>query len=93
MTCATAGNHGRSVAWGARRAGLRCVLYIHQAVSAEREAALRALGAEVVRTPGSYDDAVRAPRATRPPTAGTSSPTRPIPATTASRATSCKATR
>jgi diaminopropionate ammonia-lyase len=59
VTCATAGNHGRSVAWGARRAGARCVLYLHAAVSAEREAALRELGAEIVRTPGTYDDAVR----------------------------------
>jgi diaminopropionate ammonia-lyase len=59
VTCATAGNHGRSVAWGARRAGVRCVLYIHEAVSADREAALHELGAEVVRTPGTYDDAVR----------------------------------
>jgi diaminopropionate ammonia-lyase len=59
VACATAGNHGRSVAWGARTAGVRCVLYIAEAVSADRERALHELGAEVVRAPGTYDDAVR----------------------------------
>lgn len=59
FAAATDGNHGRSVAWGARQAGGRAVIYLHAGVSAGREAALRALGAEIVRTSGDYDDSVR----------------------------------
>ncbi|BBK44810.1 diaminopropionate ammonia-lyase [Allostella vacuolata] len=59
VTCATDGNHGRSVAWGARTFGCRCVIYIHETVSEGRRAAIEAFGAEVVRTPGNYDDSVR----------------------------------
>ncbi len=59
VTCATDGNHGRSVAWGARTFGCRCVIYIHETVSEARRAAIAAFGADVVRTPGNYDDSVR----------------------------------
>ncbi|NKB59508.1 MAG: diaminopropionate ammonia-lyase [Alphaproteobacteria bacterium] len=59
VTCATDGNHGRSVAWGANLFGSRCVIYIHATVSQSRQEAIAALGAEVVRTPGNYDDSVR----------------------------------
>ncbi len=59
VTCATDGNHGRSVAWGARLAGCNCVIFIHATVSEGRAAAIRRYGAEVVRVPGNYDDAVR----------------------------------
>ncbi|WP_223871854.1 diaminopropionate ammonia-lyase [Candidatus Dactylopiibacterium carminicum] len=59
VTCATDGNHGRSVAWGARMFGCRCVIYIHATVSEGRRAAIAAYGAEVVRTRGNYDDAVQ----------------------------------
>ncbi|MBN9563302.1 MAG: diaminopropionate ammonia-lyase [Alphaproteobacteria bacterium] len=59
VTCATDGNHGRAVAWGARRCGCRCVVFVHEAVSAGRAAAIAALGAELRRVPGTYDDAVR----------------------------------
>ena len=59
VCCATDGNHGRSVAWGARAAGLRCVIYIHEGVSEGRAAAIRAFDAEVRRVPGNYDDSVR----------------------------------
>jgi diaminopropionate ammonia-lyase len=58
VATATDGNHGRSVAWGARMFGCRCVIYIHAKVSQGREQALRAQGAEVVRIEGSYDDSV-----------------------------------
>ncbi len=60
VTAATDGNHGRSVAWGARMFGCRCVIFINAAVSSGREQAIASLGAEVRRNPGSYDDAVRA---------------------------------
>ena len=59
VTCATDGNHGRSVAWGARRFGCRCVIFVHSTVSAGRVAAIAGYGAEVRRVPGTYDDAVR----------------------------------
>ena len=59
----TDGNHGRSVAWGCRRAGCKCVIYIHEHVSETREKVLRELGAEVVRVRGNYDFALRECRA------------------------------
>jgi diaminopropionate ammonia-lyase len=59
VCCATDGNHGRSVAWGAREAGLRCVIYIHEGVSEGRAQAIRGFGAEVRRVGGNYDDSVR----------------------------------
>ena len=58
-TCATDGNHGRSVAWGAQLFGCRCVIYIHETVSQGRADAIARYGAEVRRVPGNYDDAVR----------------------------------
>jgi diaminopropionate ammonia-lyase len=59
VTCATDGNHGRSVAWGAQMLGCRCVIYIHATVSEGRKDAIARYGAEVVRTAGNYDDAVQ----------------------------------
>lgn len=59
VTTATDGNHGRSVAWGARNAGCRCRIYIHSEVSAGRKTAMEAYGAEVVRVDGDYDESVR----------------------------------
>jgi len=59
MTCATDGNHGRSVAWGCKLFGCRCVIYIHREVSTARADVMEALGAEVVRINGNYDDSVR----------------------------------
>lgn len=59
VTCATDGNHGRSVAWGAQLFGCRCVIFIHATVSEGRAEAIRRYGAEVRRVKGNYDDAVR----------------------------------
>lgn len=59
VCCATDGNHGRSVAWGARMFGARAVIFIHATVSEKRAEAIRSYGAEVVRTVGNYDDSVR----------------------------------
>jgi diaminopropionate ammonia-lyase len=58
VTCATDGNHGRSVAWGAKLFGCRCVIYIHATVSEGRRAAIAFYGAEVIRVQGNYDDSV-----------------------------------
>jgi diaminopropionate ammonia-lyase len=60
VTCATDGNHGRAVAWGAQRCHCRAVIFVHETVSAGREAAIAAYGAEIHRVAGTYDDAVRA---------------------------------
>ncbi|MSP05679.1 MAG: diaminopropionate ammonia-lyase [Acetobacteraceae bacterium] len=59
VTCATDGNHGRAVAWGAHRLGCRCVVFVHETVSQGRVDAIAAYDAEVRRLPGTYDDAVR----------------------------------
>lgn len=59
VTCATDGNHGRSVAWGAQLFGCRCVIFIHAGVSEVRRAAIARYGAEVLRVSGNYDDSVR----------------------------------
>lgn len=58
ISSATDGNHGRSVAWGAKQFNCRCVIYIHAGVSEGRKEALQELGAEVVRVAGNYDAAV-----------------------------------
>jgi diaminopropionate ammonia-lyase len=59
VTCATDGNHGRSVAWGAQRFRCGCVIFVHETVSQGRVDAIARFGARVVRVPGTYDDAVR----------------------------------
>lgn len=59
VTCATDGNHGRSVAWGAQLFGCKCTIFIHETVSEGRGAAIARYGADVVRVKGNYDDAVR----------------------------------
>jgi diaminopropionate ammonia-lyase len=58
ITSATDGNHGRALAAAARDAGCKCVIVLHAHVSAEREAAIAAQGARIVRIPGNYDDSV-----------------------------------
>lgn len=55
---ATDGNHGRALAAAARSIGCRCVIVLHAQVSAEREEAIAALGARIVRVAGNYDDSV-----------------------------------
>jgi diaminopropionate ammonia-lyase len=59
VTAATDGNHGRSVAWGARTFGCRCVIYLPDSVSEGRIRAIEAYGAQVRRISGTFDDAVR----------------------------------
>ncbi|MGO4620688.1 diaminopropionate ammonia-lyase [Ensifer sp. 2YAB10] len=57
--CATDGNHGRSVAMGARLVGAKSVIFVHAGVSEMRIEAIAAYGAEIVRVAGTYDDSVR----------------------------------
>lgn len=60
VACATDGNHGRSVAAGARLLGCRAVIFVHPHVNAERLDAMRAFGATIEVVDGTYDDAVAA---------------------------------
>ncbi|MCZ6882331.1 MAG: pyridoxal-phosphate dependent enzyme, partial [Gammaproteobacteria bacterium] len=59
ISCATDGNHGRSVAWGCRMFGCQCVIYIHRDVSGGRKQAIEAFGAKVIRIAGNYDESVK----------------------------------
>ena len=56
---ATDGNHGRALAAAAQSVGCRCVIVLHANVSKEREDAIAALGARIVRIAGNYDDSVK----------------------------------
>jgi diaminopropionate ammonia-lyase len=60
VCAATDGNHGRSVAWGARMFGCGCVIFINAAVTEGRQRAIASYGAQVRRVAGTFDDAVRA---------------------------------
>ena len=55
VATATAGNHGRSVAWGARRLGLKCKIFINEFVSEARGQAMADLGADVIKVKGNYE--------------------------------------
>ena len=55
VATATAGNHGRSVAWGARRLGLKCKIFISEFVSNARGQAMADLGADVIKVKGNYE--------------------------------------
>ena len=55
VSTATAGNHGRSVAWGAKRLGLKCKIFICEYVSDARGKAMEDLGAEVIKVKGNYE--------------------------------------
>ncbi|SIO72356.1 diaminopropionate ammonia-lyase [Burkholderia sp. GAS332] len=59
VACATDGNHGKSVAWGAQMFACNCVIYVHAGVSQARRDAIAAYGARVLEVQGTYDDAVR----------------------------------
>ena len=59
VSTATAGNHGRSVAWGAQRLGLKCKIFISEFVSDSRAEAMRNLDAEVIRVKGNYNNSLK----------------------------------
>ncbi len=58
VSTATAGNHGRSVAWGAKRLGLKCKIFISEFVSEARGKSMEALGADVVKVKGNYENSL-----------------------------------
>ena len=59
VSTATAGNHGRSVAWGSKRLGLKCKIFISEYVSEFRAKVMRDFGAEVIRVKGNYDNSLK----------------------------------
>ena len=59
ISSATAGNHGRSVAWGAQRLKLRCKIFVSQFVSETRVNEIKRFGAEVIRVKGNYEDSLK----------------------------------
>mgnify|MGYP001410104292 CR=1 FL=1 len=59
ISTATAGNHGRSVAWGSKKLGLKCKIFISEYVSEFRAGVMRSFGAEVIRVKGNYDNSLK----------------------------------
>jgi diaminopropionate ammonia-lyase len=55
---ATDGNHGKALAAAAQSIGCHCVIVLHANVSIEREKAIAAYGARIVRIAGNYDESV-----------------------------------
>ena len=58
VSTATAGNHGKSVAWGAKNLGLNCKIFISENVSETRAEEMRNLNAEVIRVKGNHEDSL-----------------------------------
>ncbi len=48
VVSATRGNHGQSMGWAARRHGVACTIVVPRGNSAEKNAAMRALGVELI---------------------------------------------
>ena len=58
IATATAGNHGRSVAWGAKRLGLKCKIFISEYVTDARGKVMSDLGADVIKIKGNYESSL-----------------------------------
>ena len=59
VSTATAGNHGRSVAWGTKKLGLKCKIFISEYVSEFRAEVMRSFGADIIRVKGNYDNSLK----------------------------------
>jgi len=59
ISTATAGNHGRSVAWGTKKLGLKCKIFISEYVSEFRAEVMRSFGADIIRVKGNYDNSLK----------------------------------
>ena len=59
ISSATAGNHGRSVAWGAQRLNLKCKIFVSQYVSENRVNEIKKFGAKVIRVKGNYENSLK----------------------------------
>jgi len=58
ISTATAGNHGRSVAWGSKKLGLKCKIFISEHVSESRAKVMRNFGADVIKVKGNYENSL-----------------------------------
>ena len=59
VSTATAGNHGKSVSWGAKKIGARCKIFISENVSNSRALEMKKLGAHVIRVKGNYEKSLK----------------------------------
>lgn len=57
LVSATRGNHGQSLAFAARARGLSCVILVPRGNSVEKNAAMRAFGAELIEVGDDFDAA------------------------------------
>lgn len=62
ITVASCGNYGTAVALAASLAGLRCLIYIPAGYYAHRVKEIARFGAEIIRVPGDYEEAVKVSR-------------------------------
>jgi threonine dehydratase len=51
VLCASAGNHGKGLAWAAKHYGVHCTVCVPKSIAETKEKAMRRLGAHVVKTP------------------------------------------
>jgi threonine synthase len=58
ITMATCGNYGVAMALAASLAGLRCIVYIPETYHTRRAKEILDTGAEIIRVPGDYEQAV-----------------------------------
>ena len=57
MISATTGNHGQSIAFACRRAGVACTLVVPLGNNPEKNAAMRAWGATLIEHGRDFDEA------------------------------------
>jgi threonine dehydratase len=50
VLCASAGNHGKGLAWAAKHYGVRCTVCVPRTIPGNKESAIRRYGAKVVKT-------------------------------------------
>ncbi len=62
ITVATCGNYGAALAMAATLAGLKCIIFIPETYHTRRIYEMQKLGAEIVRVPGDYENAVQVSR-------------------------------
>ncbi len=58
VVTASTGNHGQSIAWSARKFGVRAVICVPEGANRSKLAAIRGFGAEIAERGAKFDDAV-----------------------------------
>ncbi len=58
VVTASTGNHGQSIAWSARKFGVRAVICVPEGANRSKVAAIRGFGAEIAERGAKFDDAV-----------------------------------